>query len=307
MNAQKPPEEYLAPLAPLRAEGPGVRGFHAVDCALKSAAFPARPGPLLPSLSPPQSRGRREPAYRWRQPSPGSSARDTATAAPFAVSPALITSVLLCVLSGCGNERNNNAQLLRNQQRKEQTSCQSTTKTLQQRLADAEDLLVRGNVELAEATARKLLISEPSNPRVIALAAGCQANRGNFVEAAQLLDTIESDDSKVVIAALSQAADWLVEANRLDLAHRKLEQLLQTEGETNRVRHRLASVLNNQGRRIEARTHLRALARSGDATELELFAMNSFADPFIDDTLSLPEGDGVLTMSAAWESERALG
>ena len=58
------------PASPIRFgasdQAAGVRGFHAVDLALKFAAFPARPGPLIPSPSPPQSRGRRVPEDRLR-------------------------------------------------------------------------------------------------------------------------------------------------------------------------------------------------------------------------------------------------
>jgi hypothetical protein len=54
----------LAPLAPLRGEGPGERGFERVGlpgnehCALALC-------PLIPSPSPPQGRGRREPEFRF--------------------------------------------------------------------------------------------------------------------------------------------------------------------------------------------------------------------------------------------------
>jgi hypothetical protein len=51
----------LAPLAPLRGEGPGERGFERVSLHCNERCALARPCPLISSPSPPQSRGRREP------------------------------------------------------------------------------------------------------------------------------------------------------------------------------------------------------------------------------------------------------
>jgi hypothetical protein len=54
----------LAPLAPLRGEGLGERGFQRSSLQRNSQCFGAL-CPLIPSPSPPQSRGRREPAFRF--------------------------------------------------------------------------------------------------------------------------------------------------------------------------------------------------------------------------------------------------
>ena len=42
---------YLAPLAPLRGEGPGERGAQTRNFVRRLAWFPVRPGPLIPSPS----------------------------------------------------------------------------------------------------------------------------------------------------------------------------------------------------------------------------------------------------------------
>ena len=66
----------LAPLAPFRGEGPGVRGLRAASFVRRIAGYTARLAPLIPRPSPPQSRGRREPECRlleakgWRPRTP---------------------------------------------------------------------------------------------------------------------------------------------------------------------------------------------------------------------------------------------
>jgi len=63
MACQESTRSTMAPLAPLRGEGPGVRGSRQDNLHRNSLCFSA-PGPLIPSPSPPQSRGRREPEMR---------------------------------------------------------------------------------------------------------------------------------------------------------------------------------------------------------------------------------------------------
>lgn len=219
----------------------------------------------------------------------------------------LLWGCLLCgCLPGCGSDSDNAQNLLHRQQ---QAAGRSNTKTPEERLAIAQQRLRNGSIDEAEATAEKLLIAQPDNPQVILLAAGCQAARGNAIAAAEMVDGISSDDPEVLIKALRKATSWLTEAEYLDEAYLRLQRILELEGPSNRLLHQLTTTLNSQGRSIETKPYLRALARAGDATERELYAMNSFADAFVDPTIPPPSADGGLTMKwlAKAKSEHAVG
>ncbi|MCG8650447.1 MAG: tetratricopeptide repeat protein, partial [Pirellulales bacterium] len=223
------------------------------------------------------------------------------------VSPLLVIALAVLMGGGCGRDpaANNTQALLRQQQRN--ALAQSEPQTFAEQLAKAERRIDNGNLDLAESLLRKLLITHPDDARVMMLAARCQVAQGDPLAAAQTVDSISDQDVEYLVDALHQAADWLIDAGYLDQAQLRLQRVLQLEGESNRVLHRLAQLLNNQGRRIEARTYLRALARSGDATEKELYAMNCFAEPFIDTTLAVPEPSQTLTIRMLGQAKQQWG
>lgn len=192
-----------------------------------------------------------------------------------------------CLLGGCGGKNDNDA-LLRQQRRSRVSETKSTT----ERLAIAQKRLENGNIEEAEAISRSLLIATPNDPQVILLAASCQAARGDAIAAAEMVDDIGQDDPEIRVLALRQAVYWLIEAELLDQAYVRLQTLLKLEP-SNRIRHKITTVLNNQGRSLETKPYLRELAKSGDATESELYAMLCFADAFLSPAEPPPQDDRV--------------
>ena len=211
-----------------------------------------------------------------------------------------LRSILVCLaLAGCEKQEVGPSpqDLIRRQQLRESAAL-TKSKTLQERLATAEDYLAQGNTVAADKEIQPLLITEHDNPKVIFLLARCEAESGDKVAAAGILESINETDLASHLEALWLAARWLTEAHQYDAAEQKLQRILELSGDVTRVHRKLASILNFQGRRIEAATHLRALARSGDISEKELFAMNTYSDVLIDDSLRQPDFGGKLTPAA---------
>ena len=206
----------------------------------------------------------------------------------------------LGLVAGCAPDASlQEAQSLRRQEQRVERSREPDE---QEQIAKAVARLDLGDVESAQAVARKLMIANPDAPAVILLNARCLAARGELTEAVELLQSMADPAERA--AALWLAVEWLTEANQLDEATRTLQSVLEQEGPSVRIHRRLARLFNNQGRRQEAAVHLRALARSGAASEMELFAMNSFADPFIDESLPPPDLESELTMSGLAAAKR---
>ncbi len=211
----------------------------------------------------------------------------------------------LVALAGCGQQDSGPSpqDLLRRQQR--QTDAQRfQPKTPQERLTIAQQHFSDGNFLAAQGVLRPLLIAEGDDPQVILLAARCEAAAGDKIAAIKMLDAIDETDTESYADALWLAGQWLTDKNEFDAAQQKLERILELPGDVDRVHHRLAQLLNNQGRRIEAAKHLRALARSGDISEKELFAMNTYGDPFIDLAMPKPDFASKLTAGALTEAKR---
>jgi tetratricopeptide (TPR) repeat protein len=175
---------------------------------------------------------------------------------------------------------------------------------IEERLQRALSQFADGNVSGAESQVRSILIVQPENQDAKLLAAKCAGYDGRTREAVELLDGIDAVDSERYEKALWLAAQFLIEADQYDDAEQRLKRLLLLSGDTNRVHRRLAILLNNQGRRIESAEHLRALARSGDVSPKELFAMNAYSEEFIDESLSRPDLRGKLSPAALAQARR---
>ena len=111
--------------------------------------------------------------------------------------------------------------------------------------------------------------------------ARAQAGEGKLADAVETLDAVADNDPKAGFAALGQSADWLIQMERYDEAEQRLRRLLAVRDDIAMAHRRLAQLLNNQGRRIEAAIPMRKLASLGDITETELYGLNTFSDPFI--------------------------
>ena len=208
--------------------------------------------------------------------------------------------MLVCLtLLGCEKRDSGpSVQELVRRQRLRESAQLSKSRTLEERLANAESYLSQGNAVAAGEEIRSLLISHPDHRDLILLSARIQAASGDKIAAAKTLDAIDESDVESHREALWLAATWLIAVHRYDEAQQKLERMLEFPGDVHRVHRKLAVILNNQGRRIEAAPHLRALARLGEIREKELFAMNNYSNPFIDESMSKPDFGGKLIPAA---------
>lgn len=196
-----------------------------------------------------------------------------------------ILGCLLCVACNQKDPGPSVADLIQRQQQRDRDTATSS-KSPQERLRLAQQYFANDNAVNAQALLRPLLISQPADPQVLLLAAKCANATGQRSDAYQLLESIDDTNTQVLADALWLSAHWLAEEDQYDAAQQKLYRLLDLQLYTNRVHRRLAQWLNFQGLRHQAAKHLRELAKNGDISEIELFAMNTYSDPFIDESQS---------------------
>jgi tetratricopeptide (TPR) repeat protein len=211
--------------------------------------------------------------------------------------------MLTVLLAGCQREDESSAQELLRQKQLRESAKLSRSLTAEERLGKAEDLLEEGNAIAARRAVRPMLISDPEAPEVILLAARCEAALSNFIEAVTMLEDIEDWPDEQRATALWLAADWSIAANQFERAEQRLRRLLELNADSIRAHRKLAMLLNNLGRRVEAAEHLRALARRGEIREKELFAMNCYSEPFIDDSMPRPDAGNELLPVALMQAK----
>ncbi|MDG2220222.1 MAG: FG-GAP-like repeat-containing protein [Rubripirellula sp.] len=205
------------------------------------------------------------------------------------------TVLLGLIVVGCGPSQSEQDadELLRRQRQREQQDL-IKPKSLEQKVGEIQDYLRNGNRSIAEQMLSPLLISDPDDADVLQLWAEYQASRGETLPALETLESIKSDDPEKQAELRWLAVELLVDANEYEIAELKLEQLIEDSADVVRAHRKLASILNNQGRRIEAGRHLRELARLGRVRERDLVSMTTFGIPFIDDSLPKPDFGGQL-------------
>lgn len=216
-----------------------------------------------------------------------------------------LAGFVLLTLGSCGKDDSASEveSLMRRQKKRDATPATDSASTS---IDAAKAFIAEGDYPAAEAALKPLLISDPNHAVAKLLAARCAAAGGRFTAAISLLDEVErlDCDDKTRSAALALSATCSIELSDFELAETKLTRLLLDSGESNRARHQLAMILNHQGRRIEAAEHLRLLADSGDVSEKELFAMITYNDSFIDESLPKPNFGGTLPRAALGEAKR---
>ncbi len=208
------------------------------------------------------------------------------------------TSALLLVLlmTGCGGREAGPSvdELARRQQLRESTAA-TQSKSLDESIQTVRNFLDDGNLVAAQAELRPLLISSGSNPQVVILAARCEAAEGRKATAAKMMVENLATDQTTAIKSLFLASKWFADEYDFESAETQLRKVLElTSGDATlpaalRAHRQLASLLNNQGRRLAAAKHLQFLASVGAIRERELFAMNTYGDPFIDTTEEKPD------------------
>ncbi len=198
----------------------------------------------------------------------------------------VMVGIVLCTV-GCGGDDSSAYAELRKRQLQRELSNLTQATTPMETLERARESFKKTNYRETQETLRPLLIDESVDPQALILFAKCQAALGEKRDAADTLESISSSDAELKSEINWLAAMWLADAHLIDRAKAKLEAILSEQGDVNRVHRKLANLMNQEGRRSEAADHLRALARAGDITEKELFAMNCYGESFLDPDASL--------------------
>ncbi|MDM4015715.1 FG-GAP-like repeat-containing protein [Roseiconus lacunae] len=219
---------------------------------------------------------------------------------------AILALTLACLGCQPGDSETTARELLRRQQR--QNSREATvSRSPESKLAEANIFFQQRNYVEASRILRPLLIEEPDAADVLTLAANCLAAEGDIEAAEELIDRISPEATPEFILAMEASAGWLTTDRQYEKAEQRLTTALslikddstETMAERRtRLQHRIAALLNNQGKRQEAANYLRRLAESGDITEKELFALNTLSDAFIDTTMPKPDVGNELTPAA---------
>jgi len=194
---------------------------------------------------------------------------------------------LLTGVAGCGSRDDEVARQLA------KTKTSKPIMTDRQKFNLAKQAIDKQRYEEALTSLRGLLIAHPDDPEIIMTIARCEAGMGRLDDAVATLDAMSKKDSRPRLEAIGQAVDWLIEAKRYDDAEKRLADVISNGGDFAAARRRLAQLLINQGRRIEAAPHLRKLAENGDISEAELYVMNCWSNPYVyelDPTISGTKG-----------------
>ncbi len=156
-----------------------------------------------------------------------------------------------------------------------------------------------GQFDKAEQGLRRRLALDPTDPPMLFLAARCSHGRGALDDALEYLSLIPADHPQAGLAAQGQAADWLMQAGRLPEAEARFEEMIERFGNLPPLHRRLASLLNSQGRRVEAAEHVRQLIRLGDVTEKELLSLTTLSVPFHDEQSDFASGSPLHQLARA--------
>ena len=192
--------------------------------------------------------------------------------------------------AGCApsSEQTSAEDLLRAKRRLE-TERLSKAKTYTERIEASRKYVQDGNPIAAEDELRPLLISSPEDPETLLLWSKTQAIAGEKKAAIETIEKLEGAGNDFRSQALTLGGQWLIDLNQFDRAKQKLEAILQMPGQHVETLQKLATILNNQGRRIEAGQYLKQLAKTGKISEKELIAMVTLGNPFLDQSMPKPD------------------
>lgn len=130
--------------------------------------------------------------------------------------------------------------------------------------------LESGDLEKADELAYQLIDAAPDDPQNIFLLCFVLAEQNRFAEAIKRLEDLAERVPNLQQAVSIQTVQWMVEQGRwIEAEQRCLEILNEVPGAT-QVHRTLVQLYTRQGRRENAASHLRYLARLGNIDEQEL-------------------------------------
>lgn len=154
----------------------------------------------------------------------------------------------------------------------------------------SEQLIQAGKFAEAADALRRALTAAPDDIELQFRYASAVASAGDLQTAIEVLDAIPSDHPDAGLAAVGQSADFCMSVGRYEDAEQKYKQILRLAPGAVLADRKLANLLNRQGRRHEAASHIRSLCRVGNVRQDELHALMSLSDAMGDDAIVVANG-----------------
>ena len=157
-------------------------------------------------------------------------------------------------------------------------STAAPTLSREQQLGRIDQMLQGGQLVEAAKLLREQLLIDPEDVDVLFALANISAVSGDLKAGIEYLDLIPADNFEAGLPALGQSADWSAQLGNFDEAERRYKEILRLAPDAAMARRRLGQLLNRQGRRHEAATHIRELCKLGDFRQDELHALVILSD-----------------------------
>ena len=207
----------------------------------------------------------------------------------FAGLACLLGACSLVLQSGCGSDHSPTSAVSRQTESQaaspravdgQRSDAQRARPTIDrdQEIDAVDQLLVRGDVQAAEAKLKNLLVRDPNDAEVTFRLASVVAQRGDLSAAIKLLDSIPTDHPDAGLPALGQSADWCFKLQRYREAERRYQRILELIPGAPEAHRKLAYLYNRQGRRHEAAAHIYLLCQQGNVHQDELHALIQLSD-----------------------------
>lgn len=159
-------------------------------------------------------------------------------------------------------------------------------------ISQSEKMIEQGRFDRAAAELRSLLVVDPTDVEVVFRLASLTAQQGDLAGGIELLDSIPVDHPEAGFPALGQSADWSMQLKRYEDAERRYRKVLELFPQSPVAHRKLAYLLNCQGRRHEAATHIYELCKQGNVRQDELHALNHLSHAMYDDPSDQPASEG---------------
>ncbi len=216
---------------------------------------------------------------------------------------------LVVPLLGCGSRNDSPPTSTRETSRQSSAAAVKTEPKASldrdREIEKAEQLAQQRDIDGAASTLKALLLADPEDVEVIFRLASLRAFDGDLSSAVELLDSIPTDHPEAGIPALGQSADWCFQLERWNDAERRYRKILELLPQASEAHRKLAMLLNRQGRRHEAASHIRKLCKQGNVRQDELHALIHLSDAMYDDP-SRPGRESVFADRPRGTGEKAI-
>lgn len=126
--------------------------------------------------------------------------------------------------------------------------------------------------------ARAYLVTDATNSEALFLAAESMFELGQTSEGFETLSLIPVGDSKFGLESSGRVGEWHLGSGRPESATKVFERIVESHGDLPLALSRLALLANVQGKRYEASSYLKKLARMQDITRRELGALITISE-----------------------------